>query len=1412
MTEHRLSILHISDLHARSRNVDELPDDLREKRRRAVQLEAASREKVLGDEWTKNLRELYPNDERPDLVCFTGDVADWGLGAEYDEATKLIDRLVDVLGVERSRIYVVPGNHDVRRTNPKRDADKAAHQEWENVRDLMWSDANAASKWLSGGSPPRAVEAGVVDTVMGRTSAFWRWVEYGLRRPELLPGASAHGRLGYHHVPSLPDLPFTVHVIGLDSAWLAGDDNDQGKLWLTEHQRDLLLRDDDGKPWSGGFRIALVHHPIEELAQPERDATRRELANAVDLLLHGHQHDPVGVQHIDLDGRVLRVLAAGCLFEGGEGSRYKNGCHRIDVALDGTGRPLRANIHFRGWSSRGHWHSDSSLYRTAKDGRLGWHAWGSAAGPQLVSNLGERPRVFEGRDDELAKIRQALANTGSAAAVMSAVVGLGGVGKSRLALEYAFVGDYDVRWWVRAGAIATLQADLVELGHRLGIVGQVDSVERAVREVVEWLSRNERWILVLDNATGPDAVRDVVGGLLRGRCPGHVLITSRAQAWRSIAVPIEITTLSAGAAKTVLLRRSGREDDGSAATIAKELGHLPLALIQAGAYVEATGCSLHEYLGRLEQHGLVLFQGRKAAPGDYEQTVAVTWDISLEAIRAESGTAAVLLDWLSFLDPDGVPLRLLLEHLQGLPGEVAACFESELVLDDAIAVLRRFSMVDRVAEPEHALRVHRLVQQVTRERLGDEQRRVYASAVVSWVQAVFAYVPDETAISDVPEGIGEQLMAVSKLDVGVATTGRELTRTLIKLGDFRIRKGMLAAARVASDRSVQIADGLAKADPHSAQAQRGLAHSLSMLGNVEVEAGNLAAARDLFVRVLQIADRLAKADPHSAEAQRDLAVSLDKLGGVEVQAGNLAVARDRFVRFLQIADGLAKADPHSAQAQRDLSVSLSMLGGVEVHAGNLAAARDLFVRSLHIAEGLANADPHSAQAQRDLSVSLDELGGVEVQAGNLAAARDRFVRALHIAEALAKADPHSAEAQSHLSVSLERLGGVEVQAGNLAAARDRFVRALHIAEALAKADPHSAQAQRNLSVSLNKLGGVEVQAGNFAVARDLFVRDLHIADRLAKADPHSAQAQRDLSVSLERLGSIELWAGDLAVARDLFVRVLQIAEGLAKADPHSARAQRDLAVSLDRLGNVEVQAGDLAAARDLFVRSLQIAEGLAKADPHSAQAQRDLAIWLNKLGGVEAQAGNLAVARERFVRSLQIADGLAKANPQSAEAQRDLSISLERLGDVEVLDGNLAVARDLFVRDLYIAEGLANADPHSALAQRDLSVSLNKLGGVEVQAGNLAVARDLFVRSLQIREELANADPHSAQAQRDLSVSLSMLGGVEAQAGDVAAARDLFVRSQHIAEGLGKADPHSAEPTAGLVGHGPSRSGGRPRR
>ena len=134
-----------------------------------------------------------------------------------------------------------------------------------------------------------------------------------------------------------------VHVIGLDSAWLCGDDNDSGKILLTQGQIDTLTRAGNGSPLRPGFRLALVHHPLAALADGR--SSQRLLADTVDLLLHGHQHDPITETHQDPD-HILRVIAAGSLFEGDHGDKWINEFHIIDAQLNDEGQPLKYDLEF----------------------------------------------------------------------------------------------------------------------------------------------------------------------------------------------------------------------------------------------------------------------------------------------------------------------------------------------------------------------------------------------------------------------------------------------------------------------------------------------------------------------------------------------------------------------------------------------------------------------------------------------------------------------------------------------------------------------------------------------------------------------------------------------------------------------------------------------------------------------------------------------------------------------------------------------------------------------------------------------------------------------------------------------------------------------------------------------------------
>ncbi|MBK8261120.1 MAG: toll/interleukin-1 receptor domain-containing protein [Nannocystis sp.] len=384
---------------------------------------------------------------------------------------------------------------------------------------------------------------------------------------------------------------------------------------------------------------------------------------------------------------------------------------------------------------------------------------------RAVDNIPAPARTITGREEELALIDAGLAR-GGATALVQAISGLGGVGKTRIALEYAHTraAHYELRWWAYAHR---LDNDLAELARALGIVATDDDIDRAAKAAGAYLRNHSRWLLVIDNADDPEQLRPLLPTL----GPGHVLITSRVAAWYDAATPIEINVLPADVARQLLLDRSRRPDDGHAADVARTLGYLPLALVQAAAYLENSRDTFADYLPILRSDGLDLFDDPLSDAHDplhrdpvdaHRRTVARTWRPSIEAVRSapdHGPAAAALLDFLAFFDPDGFPLALLHDEPNLLPAALRPLIASKRALSGALALLQRYSLIDRDGD---RVRIHRLVQQVTRDALATDQSQALAAEVVTWARHVFAYNPHEPRISAVPTGIAAQLLALGE--------------------------------------------------------------------------------------------------------------------------------------------------------------------------------------------------------------------------------------------------------------------------------------------------------------------------------------------------------------------------------------------------------------------------------------------------------------------------------------------------------------------------------------------------------------------------------------------------------------------------------------------------------------------------
>jgi calcineurin-like phosphoesterase family protein len=636
---HRLRILHLSDLHERVT----LPW-MDEERQAKVRLRAGSRQRVLEDNFLESLEEVRGTTPI-DIVCFTGDVADWGLPEEYAKAEARIHQILQAVEVPCERLFLVPGNHDVQRREVARDWKK-------EMRKLAQANPQGLSDWMGGMPPPYGVSPRWREEIEKRTLAFWEWVDRDLGRGILRPSSGPHGRLGYR-VPLLGfGLPFSAHIIGLDSAWLCGDDRDTCQICLTEGQVDRLTRDDDGQVLPG-FRLALVHHPLSHLADGDR--CRRLLADTVDLLLHGHQHDPIAETHDDPD-RSLRMIAAGSLYEGDEGDHWVNSFHLIEAELDSSGRPLCYEVEFWGWSDRGHWYRTGALYKKARDGRLTW--WtplGETQRPREASPpFGAHVRardLFIGREDELGALADLLlAGEAPSTVAITAIEGMPGVGKSYLAARFAHV--YQDAFpggihWLAFDPEAPRDAEQFceELCDRLHLRSpNAGDRWKAVGEVL----RLRPSLVIVENVDGEREAQEAA--CFVERLPGcRVLVTGRfrhlgeSQGWH--AVPVNPFNPEDAFQQLVAEHRSPTDDREADEfrSLVVSLGCLPLAIHLAAGHLGLEGRTCSGFLQMLHQRGLRVGPADPADRLTREGARAVlssSFEISLEDLREMLGDEA----------------------------------------------------------------------------------------------------------------------------------------------------------------------------------------------------------------------------------------------------------------------------------------------------------------------------------------------------------------------------------------------------------------------------------------------------------------------------------------------------------------------------------------------------------------------------------------------------------------------------------------------------------------------------------------------------------------------------------------------------------------------------------------------------
>jgi hypothetical protein len=338
---------------------------------------------------------------------------------------------------------------------------------------------------------------------------------------------------------------------------------------------------------------------------------------------------------------------------------------------------------------------------------------------------------FTGRDALLEALRGV--RTDAQPVVLTQVLrGLGGIGKTQLALEYAYRyrAMYRLVWWVRAEEPKTLATDYAALAEPLMLLPQATKDLPATAAAVrQWLERQDGWLLILDHAPTPSALH----AYLPRTTHGHIIITSRYSGWWGTARSLTVPVLPRAEAVKLLLDVTQQSDEETAEAIAQKLGDLPLALAQAAAYIESTGLSLSAYVQRLQTHLEALLRRGQGSP-DYPHTVATTWDMAFKALQKNQSAALSLLKLCAFFAPDDIPHALLRENASALPDPLGTVVTADLQWDDALVALRHYALIEG---GEEALAIHRLVQAITHNRLQDDERAQWAEVALKCVAAAF---------------------------------------------------------------------------------------------------------------------------------------------------------------------------------------------------------------------------------------------------------------------------------------------------------------------------------------------------------------------------------------------------------------------------------------------------------------------------------------------------------------------------------------------------------------------------------------------------------------------------------------------------------------------------------------------------
>jgi tetratricopeptide (TPR) repeat protein len=755
-----------------------------------------------------------------------------------------------------------------------------------------------------------------------------------------------------------------------------------------------------------------------------------------------------------------------------------------------------------------------------------------------------RNPFFTGREETLVHLYTVLrSNTAAALTQAQAISGLEGIGKTQIAVEYAYRyrDHYQAIFWINASSRGALSADFVMLAVLLNLPEQQEKDQDiVVRAVKRWLSAHTHWLLILDNVDDLEMIVD----FLPVSSTGDVLLTTRLQALGVVAHRIEVEKMGLDEGVIFLLRRTKvlapeasidqalKESQLQAAEIVAALDGLPLALDQAGAYIEETHCGLSQYLNLYGTRRKELLLRRGRFPIDHPASVAATWSLSFQQVEQESPVAADLLRLLAFLDPEAIPEEIITLGAAELGPVLGGVANDLLQFDTVIELLLRYSLIRRIPELK-SLSIHRLVQVVLKDGMERDTQRIWAERAIRAVNCAF---PDselqtwERCQRFLPH---VQMCVMSSEEYMLAFP--DAARLFNEAASSLERHTRYEQAELLLLRALAIRQQVLDAN------NLDTAHTLNNLGELYLNWGKYQEAKSRLQEALTIRREVL------GEEHPDVAKTLYNLASLYRTQGDYMQAEPFYLRALHIRETTLGIDhPHVAQSYYGLA-------RLYYSQEKYGQAEKFCKQALHIREQhLGDHDPTMASI-------LNVLAKIYQGQNKLDQAEEMNRRALRIREDISGKD------HPQIAVILNNLVEIYHAKGRFQEARPLIARSLSIhKQSLGPEHPYIAYSLSNLAENF-------FSQGNYVQAESYYKKALTIREeQLGSNHPRTASTYNDLARLYSTIERYE-------EAEAFYRKVLSIQERVfGRSHPAVANTLEQYAVLLRKLKR-ESEADELEA-------------------------------------------------------------------------------------------------------------------------------------------------------------------------------------------------------------------------------------------